>query len=485
MSGPIKALSVTVTALIITGALVAYGMYWQVYGNINQSAVEDDILGPRPATDGESRNVLIIGSDERTGENAQYGRAEGARANVIILAHFHPDQDSAVLVSFPRDSVVQMPSCEPWEDFSGSDAYVGPINEALGNGGPPCVWRTIEQLTDIHVDHFVKMDMVGFRDIVDAVDGVPMCLPEPLSDERAQLDLPAGDQVLDGEDALAFVRARYNIGDGTDVGRVQRQQMFIGALAQEMMSREVLGNPQRTMDMLGAVTDALETDDGLSVDVMAGMAYDMRDADLGDIRFYTVPWEWSQTHEHRVEWIEDESQALFTAIANGTAVPDQDSDGDSDGATDAEAADDEDSTADARDDAVESLPVVVYNSTRIDGLAGEVADALGEREITVLDTVTGEPRDGTVLIRHGEGAAQAAEALAEEIDGDVQLEPGTPQQQGTLELYLTPAWSGLVPDVSDTDVDDADFTAEADPCADGLGGTGDTGSSEEEDPQGG
>jgi LCP family protein required for cell wall assembly len=476
-----RMVSIALTIVVIATGVGAYGLYHFVYGNIGQEAVDEELLGPRPVKDGESVNVLIIGSDERTGDNAEYGRAEGARANVLILAHIHPDRGGATMVSFPRDSIVEMPECEPWNEFSGNPPRTARINESLETGGPPCVWRTIEQLTDIHIDHFVKMDMVGFRDIVDSIEGVPMCLPEPVSDQRAKLELAAGEQVLDGEEALAFVRARYEIGDGTDIGRVQRQQMFMSALLQEMFSRDVLSSPQRTLSMLRATTGALVTDDELTVDVMAGLAHAMREVDLGEIEFHTVPWEWSPTQDCCVEWRDEEAQRLFTAIANETTVPDQDEDGDGEGEGDGAPENGENGDTGADPDPGE-VSVVVGNATGIDGLASEVAALLGERDYQVLDTATVDLDDeAAAVIRHEPDTEGHAAMLAGEIEGEVALEEGPIGNTGAVELVMTSAWSGLAPEggADDGPPADADFTAEANPCDDGLGVGTETGTDDQ------
>lgn len=182
----------------------------------------------RPPKISDAVSILFIGSDGREGGNAAYGGRDfvGERSDSLLLAHISPD-NRVIVVSFPRDSLVDLPSCEPYGDTEGTDGYYGMINAALFHGGPPCVVKTIESLTQIRIDHFVHLSFVGFREMVDALGGVEMCIPLPLHDERSKLDLEAGTQVLDGEQALAFVRARYEIGDGGDLGRIDRQQMFL------------------------------------------------------------------------------------------------------------------------------------------------------------------------------------------------------------------------------------------------------------------
>lgn len=456
-----RVFGIVVCALVILASLGLYGTYHRLDGGISREEVDESVLGPRPVKQGESVNVLIIGSDERSGENAQYGRADGARANIMVLAHIPPDRDGATLVSFPRDSYVRMPECEPWEDFPGSLEQTGPLNHSLNHGGPPCVWRSIEQLTDIHIDHFVKMDMVGFREIVDSVGGVPLCLPEPMADRRAQLDLPAGEQVLNGEDSLAFVRARYEVGEGTDLGRVQRQQMFMGALMQKILSQEVLASPPTTLELLEATTGHLVMDDQLTLDVMTGLAYSLRHLRPEDIGFHTVPWRYSEAHQGRVEWIEDEARELFSAVAAATST----------GAAEGEPAGEEDAAEESgsRPPEPEDIEVRVLNATGIDGLAAEVGRILEERGFTVIER--GDTQAAQTAVRGGDADQEAAQVVADQVEdpeGAVPTETAPGGEPGTVELVLGPDWRGMAPDPGEAAEVDPRITAEVDPCTDGM-----------------
>ncbi|GAB3210980.1 LCP family protein [Marinactinospora endophytica] len=316
--------AVALVVVLLTGVGTAYAYYRSLRGNMVQhdlaSALNEE---ERPPKIGDDVNILFIGSDMRTGGNAEYGGRDfvGERSDSLMLAHVSPDHGVTV-VNFPRDSLVQLPECAPYEGTEGTTGYYGMINAALFHGGPPCVVKTIETLSGIRIDHFVHLSFVGFRDMVDAIGGVDMCIPQPMKDERAKLDLEAGQQRLTGEQSLAFVRARYEIGDGGDIGRIDRQQMFLGALADEVTSSDVLTSPSKMTALLGAVTDHTATDAELTLDRMISIGSTLADVDLRDITFYTVPWFQAPYDPNRVVWNEEKAAELFAAINADEPVDD-------------------------------------------------------------------------------------------------------------------------------------------------------------------
>ncbi|WP_017626371.1 LCP family protein [Nocardiopsis chromatogenes] len=304
------------TLVLAAGAATAYGYYRSLRSDMVQHDLDAALDGEeRPEKIGDDINILFIGSDDREDGNAAYGGKDfvGERSDALMLAHISPDSRVTV-VNFPRDSLVRLPECAPYGEAEGTPGYYGMINAALFHGGPPCAVKTVESLTDVRIDHFVHLSFVGFRDMVDAVGGVRMCIPEPMHDERAQLDLDAGEQTLDGEESLAFVRARYEIGNGGDIGRIDRQQMFLGALASEVTEGGVLTDPARLDGLLRSVSEHTATDRDLSLDKLVSLASTLADADMGEIGFYTVPWAQAPSDPNRVVWREEEAAALFAAI---------------------------------------------------------------------------------------------------------------------------------------------------------------------------
>ncbi|MDS1270277.1 LCP family protein [Lipingzhangella sp. LS1_29] len=313
----------TLGVLLFAGAAGLYGYYWNLRSTMDAHDLEDTLAEEeRPPKIGDDVTVLLIGSDGNDGHDGQYGGQdfEGERADTLLLVHISPERESVTAVNFPRDSLVQLPECAPYEDTEGTAGYYGMINASLFHGGPPCVVKTIETLTDIRVDHFAHVGFAGFEDMVDAIGGVEMCLPEPVQDERAHLDLDAGLQTLDGADALSFVRARYEIGDGGDQGRIDRQQMFLAALANEVSGGGLLTEPSQMVALLDAVSEHTSTDSDLGLDRILSIASTLADVDLNDIVFYTVPNWQAPSDPNRVVWNEDLAEPLFHAVAHDQPI---------------------------------------------------------------------------------------------------------------------------------------------------------------------
>ncbi|GAA3542875.1 hypothetical protein GCM10022419_023800 [Nonomuraea rosea] len=314
-------MAVTVTVVLLVAG-VAVGVYAKLTGNVEHEDVTAEDLGATrpPKVAGTAMNILVVGSDQRNGKNAKYGRVAGERTDTIMLVHVSSKRDNAMVVSFPRDSLVQLPACRATGAFPGQRPHLGMINESFNSGGIACTWKTVEGLTRIHIDHFVKVDFTGFKSMVDAVGGVEVCLPERVDDKKALLHLPAGRQTLDGEQALGYVRARYSLGDGSDIGRIQRQQMFIASMVKKAMSGETLTNPAKMFALLDAGTKAVTTDPDLSVGVMKDLATGLQGLNAGQIRFITTPWHYSLTQPGRVEWVQPQAGKLFQIVARDQSV---------------------------------------------------------------------------------------------------------------------------------------------------------------------
>ncbi|GLX02021.1 hypothetical protein Misp02_61070 [Microtetraspora sp. NBRC 16547] len=307
-----------VATIALAVAAVTYGAYLKLSNNVRHIDVSTDDLSPTrpPKAPTSALNVLIVGSDQRDGKNAKYGhRISGQRTDTIMLAHISPKRDNAMVISFPRDSLVQLPACRAKGNLMGQLPHVGMINESFAFGGIACTWKTVEALTGIHIDHFATVDFTGFKDMVNALGGVEVCVPEPIHDKKALLNLPAGRQTLKGEKALGYVRARYSLGDGSDIGRIQRQQMFIASMVKKVMSGQTLTDPARLFGFLDAATKSLTTDPKLTVGVMKDLADSAQGLTAGQIRFITVPWRYSISHPGRVEWVQPQAKRLFQIVA--------------------------------------------------------------------------------------------------------------------------------------------------------------------------
>lgn len=195
------------------------------------------------------------------------------------------------------------------------------FSHAFQQGGSACTIRTVEKLTDIRIDHHMVVDFHGFKDIVDAVDGVEVCLAEPVDDREAKLRLPAGKVTLNGEQALGYVRARKSLGNGSDTARMDRQQRFLGALVNKVQSDDVLLNPVKLYPVLDAATSSLTTDPALaSLRGLYELVRSMRDIPTERVRFLTVPRESYAYDVNRDQLVEPDAGRLFERLRSDAPV---------------------------------------------------------------------------------------------------------------------------------------------------------------------
>lgn len=312
-------------ALIAAGiagvALLTIGMLvWWTYGRLegNISTVDtsaNNALGDvRPAKENEALNILAIGSDSREGDNSFVGGDSPGLADTTMVVHVSADNSWAAAVSIPRDSMVQMPDCvQP--DGTIVPGAVRMFNAAYPIGGPTCVQRTVESLTGLRIDHFVVIDFAGFQDMVEAVGGVTVYIPDRISDPESKIYFDAGCQTLTGKEALNYVRVRHGVGNGSDTDRIKRQQAFLSSLIQKVTSAGVLFNPIDLYQFLDAATQAITTDSELgSIRALASVAVRVRATGLDQIEFTTVPWEGYPPNPNRVQWKQPEADEMWDRL---------------------------------------------------------------------------------------------------------------------------------------------------------------------------
>ncbi|GAA1782430.1 LCP family protein [Actinomadura chokoriensis] len=314
------ALGVVVVMLLAGGG--AAWLYHDIVGGIEQKHVSDKLGTDRPKKLNKSLNILLIGSDTREGDNARYAAdgIAGARSDTTILLHLSPNRDQAVGISFPRDSMVKIPECDK-EKGAPVRARFGMLNTAFAFAGPTCTWKTLESLTGIHIDHFVQVDFAGFKRMVDALGGVEICVDKPVNDPRAELYLKAGKQTVKGEQALGYVRARYSLGNGSDLERIERQQKFMASVVDKATSGSVLSDPAKTYKFLKAATKSMTTDDDLDLAAMRKLADGLKGMSAGQVRFVTVPVERYAPDPNRVQWNQELAKPMFDAIRHDSELP--------------------------------------------------------------------------------------------------------------------------------------------------------------------
>ncbi|WP_406058824.1 LCP family protein [Streptomyces sp. NBC_01077] len=316
-----------VSVVVLAAAGVGWWFYRKLDGNITTDTTAAAELQKyekeRPAAVvSAARNILLIGSDTRAGAgNRKYGKDKGTqRSDTTILLHLSAGKKSATAVSLPRDLMVTIPSCRK-ADGTRTREQFAQFNWAFEFGGAACTIRTVEKLTGIRVDHHMVIDFRGFKKMVDAVDGVEVCLKEPVNDPDAKLKLPAGRQTLHGEQALGFVRARKSIGNGSDTERMDRQQQFLGALVNKVQSDGVLLNPTKLYPVLDAATKAITTDPGLdSLRDLYDLARSMRAVPTEKVQFLTVPRRSYRYDANRDELVQPAASQLFKQLREDRAV---------------------------------------------------------------------------------------------------------------------------------------------------------------------
>ncbi|GAA4678354.1 LCP family protein [Nocardioides nanhaiensis] len=314
-----------VVAIAATQVLVAVATATVVllgYRNLDQNIPPGEAIphvAPQAPT--EAMNILVMGSDTRAGAGNGIDRADGGgAADVSILLHVSADRTEAYGVSLPRDAIVSRPECRgegTGEVLPAVDEVI--FNEALAVGGPGCAVAQVESLTGVFVDHYVVLDFAGFTDMVDAVDGVEVCVPEPVDSKGIVLE--AGTQTLEGEQALGYVRERTELAITGDIGRMKRQQAFAASLAAKVLSAGTLSRPDRVYRFLDAFTASLRVDEELdSVSALAGLARELRALRAQDIAFVTVPLAEYEPDPNRLVWTE-EADVLWNRINRDAPLP--------------------------------------------------------------------------------------------------------------------------------------------------------------------
>ncbi len=289
-----KFVAAAIAVVAVSAASVAGIAVTQITSNIKTVALPGEKQGPLPdlrSFEG-GFNVLIVGSDTRAGQGAQFGKDDGVLNDVTMLVHVSQDQSNAVAVSIPRDMVVPIPSC-PREDGKGSynSMSAQPINNTLAYGGLPCTVLTVESLTGLKIPFAALITFQGVIQMSTAVGGVPVCINGPLSDKYSGISLPkAGTYTLAGADALAFLRSRHGVGDGSDLGRISSQQVFLSSLVRTVKSNDTLTNFTKLYGIATAASQNMTLSNSLkNVNTMASLALVLKGIPLNRITFVQYP----------------------------------------------------------------------------------------------------------------------------------------------------------------------------------------------------
>lgn len=278
---------------IATGSLVAV-FYKHLDANLHvgQKIVHQtkkEQHGPRTPL-----NILVMGLDTRDCAGCHVDNEPGGDgSDTTILLHVSADRKTVYGVSIPRDALVKPVACTARHHYvsHGVDTGLVQWNEAYSAGGPSCTAEQLESNFGVYVDSYVTMNFGGFKGMVDAIHGVNMCIPVRLSDPKYEhVTFEPGTSVhLNGTEALKYVRLRHVL-DGTDIGRMKRQQAFVSSMINKVISADTLTRPDYLVKFANALTSSIMPSPDLAhVKDLVKLAEQFKHTSLGDIRFITVP----------------------------------------------------------------------------------------------------------------------------------------------------------------------------------------------------
>ena len=414
------AAGVAVVVLLALGG--AYAVYRHLNGNIHQVNISGE-LGTQPVdSHPQAENIMVIGSDTRNGVGKGYGQGLTTdQSDTLMIMHIAADRKWVDVMSIPRDSWVNIPACKMGNGqtsapttFKINEAYaVGNLDGNHTDLGVACTIKTLEQDTGIHIDHFVSINFEGFRAMVNALGGVEECNTAPINDPKSNLHLSAGHHLLHGYVALAYVRARYTLGNGSDLERIGRQQAFMSSLVARVKSK--LLNPIAIYHFLDAATKSITIDSQLGgIHGLYDLATSVRNLPASQVTFFTLPTYPRQlvvpTDTANLLWTQPEDSTIFQDFRDDIPVSNA-------------------SLQPTKKPKISphTVSVSVRNGTAQYGLEDSVGSLLQEKGFNVTSMLQEQTQDITeTVIKYHAGQAAAARLLERKIPGSaVQEVPGT------------------------------------------------------------
>ncbi|MGE7432700.1 MULTISPECIES: LCP family protein [Kitasatospora] len=423
-----RAAGATAAVLLLATAGGGAWFYWHIDHNISTfdaggiAPSRPPVAHPAPGG-GQPVNVLLLGSDSRDNGNDSLGGGDlgVGHSDTAILLHIYGDHRHAVGVSIPRDTLVTIPPCKlpdgRWTTAHANQMFNSAFTVGeFPQGNPACTQNTVEALTGLRVDHTVVVDFKGFAAMTDAVHGVDVCVPGDV--DSYGIKLTKGRQSLSGQQALDYVRARHGFGDGSDIGRMKRQQAFVSSLVKKVQGEGL--NPATLLPLADAATKSLTVDPELGTAMkLADFAQSLQNIKLKDLNFVTVPWRYSG---ERVALVHPDAEQLWNLLRQDKTL-----DGRSTGQTGAAASSSTtpsagpsaspSASAPATAATTADLPVTVVNGSGSGGIARQAADALkakGYQNVSLGPDADG--RD-TTLLKYAPDQQGAAQQLAQYFPG--------------------------------------------------------------------
>lgn len=390
----------------VVALLVATGGYvWYNYQHFVSGVTHVDVIShsnaPAKDVDGTDQNILLVGDDHRPAGATAQQLAElgttadggGTNTDTMMVLHVPADGRKATLISFPRDSWVDIPGFG-MNKLNAAFAF-GSENGGGDAGGARLLITTIQNLTGLTIDHYVRISMLGFYDVVKALGPVQVCLNNAVDDPYSTVNLPKGVSTLDAHQALAFVRQRHGLPNG-DLDRIVRQQYFLSVEARQVLSAGTLLNPLKLQNVLDAVSSSIQTDPGLD---LIALATQLHGLSANNLSTATIPVSGTPTitvdgNDVSIVQVDTAAMPAFihSVIGNPSAY---------DKATAA---------------APSSVTVTVLNGSATDGAAASnttTLAALGFKTGTAGTTGT----TATTTIEYPSGMESAAKAVASHVPG--------------------------------------------------------------------
>ncbi len=318
---------VVVVVCAVAGVSLASITAWRLASELTDHAVDigngSTAAAPSIRAFSGAFTVLLVGEDNASGQSG-FGASRDATLNdVNILVHVNEDHSSATVVSLPRDLVIDQPQCtDPTTQQVYAAVYAEPLNTAIARGGLGCVVATVEQQTGLAIPYAALFSFEGTVAMADAVGGVQVCATKAIDDPDSGLRLPAGVSTITGRTALAYLRDRHGVGDGSDLGRIASQQSYMSSLLRKMTAGSTLTDPARLYALASAAARNVVLSKSLAdPDTMVTMMLALKQISLSKIAFVQYPTVADPENPDKVVPDAALATALITRVKSGEAIP--------------------------------------------------------------------------------------------------------------------------------------------------------------------
>ncbi|WP_406173440.1 LCP family protein [Streptomyces sp. NBC_00996] len=316
----------TAAGIVVLGGTGAGYLYFKLNSNLKNVDINQALGTDRPTkVDNGSENILVLGSDSRSGSNKKLGGGTddgSARSDTAMIVHVYKGHKKAGVVSVPRDTLIDRPECTDTKGVTHDAARGVMFNEAYSTGGAACTVKTVESLTGLRMDHYLEVDFAGFEKLINELGGVQVTTTKDIKDSDSHLNLKAGTHTLGGQQALGLVRTRHGVGDGSDLGRIQLQQAFIKALVNQVKHVGVLSNPKKLYDLADTATKAVTTDSDIgSVTDLASFAGGLKTISASHMNMVTMPVRYDPANANRVIVEKAKARLVWDALKSDQPIP--------------------------------------------------------------------------------------------------------------------------------------------------------------------